>query len=531
VLLIIKTNFSLFLTVIFSFWSISVRHLVISKFNVKGLLAFIALLLSFSMFLFPILISPGDAWDGAIISYAASIQNFDGIKNWFFESGWPLQYVQIVTFDAMSNILGVKYNTVNSVVLILLMVLCSFEVYILSKDRLRHSKYISCMSVVIFLVFPTWFVLSSNVMLYHFLCLTCALTGLRFFRHSNFSLNIIGLLLVTFSYTLSSLVMFIPALSLLCDSSDKKESRVSIKKNIVHYFSVTYKTVVVSVIGIMVFTCNKYFYPSNGLYDGYNEIVSVASISGLLVYKDNLVNYLSFIKILLPFVSVCLLLLLSKSKSIISPILFILKRNTLFILLFCSVFPYVAVGKSTTLLDGSFNIRQSLLLGVPIALLTAELYAYFYKEFSEHKVFLGGKLPAIFVMCVVLIYSGVSVKKILYFKDRVEIKNGIVNSLVESVEPINQGVVNILSNKLPEDYFRTYEVNYMMYLAFNKAIWFARVGRNYDDNFNIPKFIFKDEKYQIKYIYSPHGMDFNKTVVDVNFYGSTATIKSVKIIN
>lgn len=507
------------------------RYLVTLKLNVKGLLTFIALLLSFSMFMFPIVISPGDAWDGAIISYAASIQSFDGIKNWFFESGWPLQYIQIVIFDAISNFLGVKYNTVNSVALILLMVLCSFEIYILSRDRLRHSKYLSYMSVVIFLVFPTWFVLSSNVMLYHFLCLTCALIGLRFFRYSSFSLSVIGLLLVTFSYTLSSLVTFIPALSLLCDSSDEMGSKVSIKKNIVHYFPITYKTVVVSVLGVIVFICNKYFYPSNGLYDGYNKIVSVTSISGLLVYIDNLVNYFSFVKILLPFVSILLLLLLSKSKSIISPLLFILKINALFGLLFFSVFPYVAVGKSTTLLDSSFDIRQGLLLGVPMALLTAELYAYFNKEFSKNNVFLEGKLPALFMMSVVLIYSGVSVKKILDFKERVEIRNGIVDALVETVEPINQGVVSILSNKLPEDYFRTYEVNYMMYLAFNKATWFARVGRNYDDTFNIPSFIFKNDEYQMKYIYRPYGIDFNKTVINVDFDGSTATIKSVKTLN
>lgn len=163
-----------------------------SRTSIKGFLILLMLILSFFIFLFPLTNNAGDAWDGAIISYAASIQDFSGVKNWFFESGWPLQYFQILMFNEVANILNVKYETVNNLSIIFLMSICSSEVYLFSREKLQHSKYISYMSVVVFLAFPAWLVLTSNVMAYHFLCLTSALLGLRFFRYSNVQCIFIG---------------------------------------------------------------------------------------------------------------------------------------------------------------------------------------------------------------------------------------------------------------------------------------------------------------------------------------------------
>lgn len=504
------------------------------RFDTKGFFVFLALILSFLMFLYPFVISGGDAWDGAIISYAAEIQNFDGIKNWFFESGWPLQYYQIIIFNEISIFFDVKYSVINLVVVFLLMILCSFEVYFFSRDRLRHSRYISYMSVVIFLVFPIWFVISSNVMAYHFLCFTCALAGLRFFRYSSALLSIAGVLLISFSYTLSSLVMFIPALSLLCDSLDKNNQKDNAYGGFLSYFPVTYKTVVVSTLSFLVYSCNKIYYPSNGLYDGYNEIVSITSLHGLYIYAYNFIKFSSFLVVFFPFA--CLYVFLLKNKSIPSPLLFVLKNSALIILLVFSVFPYVAVGKGTTILDGTFNIRQGMLLGFPISILTTKFYVYFSQELSKYRASLWGWLPSILVAFIVLTFAGLSVKKILDFKDRVDIKNGVVEALKEGNVTIRPGIVNILANRLPKEYFRTYELNYMMYLAFGKAAWYARMGGGYDSNFNVPSYIYKKEDYQTKYIYTPSGMIVNNTVIDIDFSAVNKNdeipkIKSVKIIN
>lgn len=174
----------------------------------------------------------------------------------------------------------------------------------------------------------------------------------------------------------------------------------------------------------------------------------------------------------------CLYVFLLKNKSIPSPspLLFVLKNSALIILLVFSVFPYVAVGKGTTILDGTFSIRQGMLLGFPISILTTKFYVYFSQELSKYRASLWGWLPSILVAFIVLTFAGLSVKKILDFKDRVDIKNGVVEALKESNVTIRPGIVNILANRLPKEYFRTYEVNYMMYLAFGKAAWYARMG-------------------------------------------------------
>lgn len=481
--------------------------------NSDKLTAFI-LLMSFMVFLLPIVNSTGDEWDGSIISYAASIQNFDGIKNWFFESGWPLQYFQIIIFNAVSIFLNVDYATVNSVAVIVLMILCSFEVYLFSTNKLKYPRCISHMTVAMFLVFPAWFVLSSNVMLYHFLCLTCALIGLRIFRRSGILLNIIGILLIAFSYTLSSLVMFIPALSLLGDSLDSSSPYKNTNKKIFPYTSVTYKTAFISILAVFIFLCNKVFYPSHGLYEGYNRIVDITSSNGLHVYIDNLIKYTSFLTLILSLSLLFLVALFIKNKTVLPTLSFIAKRKSLFALIIFAVFPYTAVGKSTSILDGSFDARQSILLALPIAILTAELYIHFSKELSRNKVLSWHWAANIFIMCITLTFACISIKKTIDLKERGDIKDGIVAALKTVSKPIKPCLVNIVLNKYPKDHFRSYEANYMMYLAFNKAVWFAKVGGWGD--FSFINLISKNKEYQVKYIYTPSDDCVNKTVIDVN---------------
>jgi hypothetical protein len=489
-----------------------------SRTSIKGFLILLMLILSFFIFLFPLTNNAGDAWDGAIISYAASIQDFSGVKNWFFESGWPLQYFQILMFNEVANILNVKYETVNNLSIIFLMSICSSEVYLFSREKLQHSKYISYMSVVVFLAFPAWLVLTSNVMAYHFLCLTSALLGLRFFRYSNVQCIFIGLLLIIFSYTLSSLVVFLPALSYLCDSLDRRDPLNNSTKYIKVNIYLSYKTIIISVLGVVVFACNKVFYPSNGLYHGYNEIVSITSAGGLSVYIDNLIKYASFFRVLFVFILFYSLILIIKNKSLCIFRSLLIESHAFFILLFSAIFPYVAVGKSTTLLDGSFDTRQSLLLGFPLAILTVELYAIFSKEFDKNKITCGMFLSNLFFTGVTLSFMFVSFKNSLEFNERVNIKESIIEALRKEPSEIRPGIVQIISNRLPKDYFRTYEVNYMMYLAFGKAVWFSRISGDYNSSFNVSGFIEKNELYKIKYIYSYDGDHISKTAIDMYFF-------------
>jgi hypothetical protein len=57
----------------------------------------------------PIFLSRNDMWDGSIIAYGVSTENLSGVKNWFYESGWFMQYWQIALFKLISDSINIDY--------------------------------------------------------------------------------------------------------------------------------------------------------------------------------------------------------------------------------------------------------------------------------------------------------------------------------------------------------------------------------------------------------------------------------------
>jgi hypothetical protein len=57
--------------------------------------------LPFFLFFFlvtvPMFMLPKDMWDGTVIEYSSLIKNYEGLKQWFFEGTWYLQYPLSVT--------------------------------------------------------------------------------------------------------------------------------------------------------------------------------------------------------------------------------------------------------------------------------------------------------------------------------------------------------------------------------------------------------------------------------------------------
>ena len=50
----------------------------------------------------PTFLLKNDIWDGVLIEYAAEIKDFRGLKNWFYESTWYLQYPFVLSVIKLS---------------------------------------------------------------------------------------------------------------------------------------------------------------------------------------------------------------------------------------------------------------------------------------------------------------------------------------------------------------------------------------------------------------------------------------------
>ena len=74
-----------------------------------------------------------DFWDGVIISYGSSMQDLSGIKFWFFQSGWHLQYFQILAFHEVSTALSIDYIVANKAIVFIFSILFLREIALIAK--------------------------------------------------------------------------------------------------------------------------------------------------------------------------------------------------------------------------------------------------------------------------------------------------------------------------------------------------------------------------------------------------------------
>ena len=89
----------------------------------------------------PILTMSRDMWDGTIIEYASMVNNYSGLKNWFLESGWFLQFPLSLFIIETAQVTGLSYKNTNALFVFFVAVLLFRE----SKRSNPSVRYISAM--------------------------------------------------------------------------------------------------------------------------------------------------------------------------------------------------------------------------------------------------------------------------------------------------------------------------------------------------------------------------------------------------
>jgi hypothetical protein len=239
--------------------------------------------------------------------------------------------------------------------------------------------------------------------------------------------------------------------------------------------------------------------PSNGLYEGYNEILPWDELKSLRVIIHGLIGYSTFLAIPV----ICLVPLMIKviSQQRLPSSLersdFHLIRDA--ILLFgAGAFPYLAVGKSTSLVEThDWTHRQAILISLPISLLVGtiiEISTKVREQGKQRKTYSSVLLVVSLILPIYLLSSGLSEKF-----NRLSFDNELVLYLQKRVEPPPPGIVKIELTKLLSPYTREYESNYLFFRAYGANEWWTSIRLPSDDYPEIPNFV--NSQNSVEFVY------------------------------
>jgi hypothetical protein len=155
------------------------------------------------------------------------------------------------------------------------------------------------------------------------------------------------------------------------------------------------------------------------------------------------------------------------------------------ILFFAGAFPYLAVGKTASLLEThDWAQRQALLISFPVSLLAGvfiELSVKFRKDNQDRNFYFPALYVVSLILPIYLLSSGVSEKL-----NRLAFDQNLVDYLQKNIQPPPAGMVKIELTKLPTPNPRVYESNYLFYRAYKENRWWTSMRLESDGYPEIP---------------------------------------------
>jgi hypothetical protein len=490
---------------------------------------FLPIALFFFFIIFPILNLSHDMWDGTILEYAKLKEDYTGIKILFYETNLYLGYYFTIIIIYFSDLLSLSFKDSNAFFLLIFGFFFIRENCILAERQIKLRKFfiffVGCLSAT----FPAWENLLTTSVSFQFFCITLGLFSIRIIHNNSKLLKLLGFFFLVFSYTLQSLLVFLPILSLMYDL---------LKKNS-NFKYPSAETILIFLIAILFFLIFNVFYPPSGLYVGYNDL-NIKNISDLFLLIYHTLRSSTYLLPLFLIIFVISIFIRTVSKNKLK---FNTKNRTkrhilkclivLFLLFFAGAFPYAAVLKSSILwqVDG-WSGRHAFLLAVPTSLLSALcleiLYYNILRRSKKFIIILGAAI-------VLLINFGVLMSGVFYNSNRQIFLLKLEYIIKTNINSIKPGLLQIIGNGIPGPVLASYEINYLMYKITGKTDWWSRVGEKEDKEFTIPDFLQNNSKYHAYYVYNFHSSHLkNHTIINIqveNFKGILNFFKNYFGIN
>ena len=489
----------------------------------KFFFALVPVLLFFLFITAPMLLMSQDMWDGTIVEYASKINNYSGLKSYFVESTWFLQYPLSVFLIEVAQATSLSYKDTNALFVFLIALFLFRETFCLCKYQFKFSDPASYYAVTLIATFSTWGVLFSSIMTFHFGCIVLGLFSIRMIHKASTGSKFFGYLTLIVSLSLQSQLVFLPVLSYLYDSTNQNSPK---------YLDTpmpSKKTIFVFSVSLAVFVFVNLFFPAHGIYENYNSFIGV-SPEKLMYLVLHSIMFGTYLVPMLAIIGLFFSIMLSIKRpvnvqtNIISKIEH-LKPSLLLILFIAGVLPYVVVGKFSHFLDiFDWTNRHGILLALPASLFAALCFEIMYK-ISEYKlmktlVVIGSTVLLTFQISLMTVSLAHKLNRQIFVSE-------LESAIRLSQEELLPGALEIIGKRFPPfgvgkpgPHLRSYELNFLMYRATGKSDWYMRIGREQDASFTIPCYIRLNRNYQLKYIYNyDSSHDLNHTIVDIEVSG------------
>ena len=416
------------------------------------------LFLGFAVVAIPLLLWPGQMYDGGRMSLAAEENDLSGF--WLFagRAGWEAQFGLLWAENMISDLLDVGFRSVDLVVALLSVAIVTRETMRLAERGLGFTRNQATGVGLLVLAFPGWQVLASSIHTFHAFATALGLLGVRrFVEGTSIWWTISGTVLWLSGMQLSSNLVLIPVVALIWHNPDLRPS-VRLGRS---------SWVLLGAVAL--FISRRAFFPNEPPYDSYNVFINPFTPFGLRDYPENIAGFLSVI--LAPLVLVFLLAAVTRTpvslrtRRFVSPAL----------LSGASVLPYILVGKSANLrgtdevVDWLF--RHAITLAPGLALLTVAAIDQMARSAEDPRRFTRQAL----VLSVALLAS-LSLFGGLSKAGRRAFERDLADALVPALDDIPAGRLVVQGSDIPMPKFRGDEANYWSWSRLNRQDLWVELG-------------------------------------------------------
>ena len=391
-----------------------------------------------------------DYWDGVSLKYAYEKKDLDGLKFFLYDSGWYLGFIYFKYIFNISDIFQINYKIILSIINSFLIFLLALEIKNILSKVFKIESNISSLGFWLMAFSPMNYMFFCGMLsMYLFFCYLSFLS-VRIFFKKNFFSTLIGCVLILIAFQLNSTFLFIPVLVFLIECKENRINKINLNN-----FKKLKKTFFILFLSITCYKLYNYFLPKQGLWDGY---VSLINISNFFWIKQTIYNIINFITFPIFYVTIfglvsIVFLIFSKEKSIKLNDLKIDNFLLSIILILASVFPYLAVGKSTNIFDFTYNyweIRQAILFYPALVI----LFIIFIDSLDLLKlkkfIFISFLISNLFILFV-------SINKLNNFTNfKLDLKKILIR------EDIKPGIVTFIISKRINPRIIIREVNYIL---------------------------------------------------------------------
>ena len=317
----------------------------------------------------PLMILPYDMFDGAIIQYASQVDDCSGLKIWFLEANYYLEYPLHCAIISVAKMLQMPYLTINGIFILLVGSCLLREVSLFSKVELKLSGFSALVAPLLVSAAPVWSTLVASVLTFYFFCLTLGLLSVRLIHERRAFATTIGFLLLGASFQYTSLLVFLPVLSYAYDVLRKTPENGNFPLP-------GWRTSCIFGVAVISYVVFRLLLNPSGVYEGYNNFEFPATLGEIMGFVNHGMRLTTFGLPLVIIVGLLAIAFAAFGRPGDNTDALIGRRALpiLFIVCIAAAIPYVVVGKSTTLISiWGWNARHGFLLAVATAFFTGVL--------------------------------------------------------------------------------------------------------------------------------------------------------------